>query len=314
MGLLAASPCAVKLGIRRQGIEGGRCGVVFSGDVGSAGVELTTRVLGEGGGYSDGGDDDGSGGGRTIRAGNDDAFDDNEEGDAARAHSFRGSFTPCAITMCTLSGSFLTTLDQSILDVSTVSIAEDLGSDLTSTQWITTAYFLCCCALLPVAGRIGDRVSFTRLYMLGMLMFVCMSLACALSRSLPVLTFFRCLQGSGAAAIMATTMPLITHFTALEQRGVAIGYNLVLVGVALSIGPVVGGVITEYAGWPTLFFINLPIGLAGIVVCWVLLPDTPRMASDVDWVCQSSVNQPASQSVTGVVAAAVVGGPQNRRR
>lgn len=91
-------------------------------------------------------------------------------------------------------------------------------------KWIITAYYLCNCGFLPIAGRMGDRFSKTKIYIVGMAVFVIMSLACAVAPSLPMLIAFRCLQGIGASAVMANTTPLITHFTSLENRGIAIGY------------------------------------------------------------------------------------------
>jgi len=207
-----------------------------------------------------------------------------EEVRRRKANAFRGAFSPCAITLVTLCGQFMPVLDQSILDVSIVAIASDLQSDLTSTQWIITAYYLCNCGFLPIAGRIGDRISKTRIYIIGMATFFVSSLACGLSTNLPMLIGFRCLQGIGGSFMMANTIPLITHFTPLATRGTAIGYNIVLVGIALSTGPVIGGYLTEYAGWPTLFYINLPISVIGIILVWTLVPDTPRRVSPIDWV------------------------------
>eukprot|EP00750_Incisomonas_marina_P000523 INCI10409.1.p1 GENE.INCI10409.1~~INCI10409.1.p1 ORF type:complete len:524 (-),score=71.90 INCI10409.1:755-2326(-) len=200
------------------------------------------------------------------------------------AVSFRGSFSPCAITIVTLFGNFLTVLDQSILDVSIVAIAEDLGSDLTTTQWIITAYYLANCGFLPVAGRLGDRFSKTRVYLLGLIVFGVTSLACAQATSLPMLIAFRCVQGIGASFIMGNKMAMVTHFTTLKNRGTAIGYNVVTVGIALSAGPVIGGIVTEYAGWRALFYINVPICIGGIILLCLLVPDTPFRASSIDWV------------------------------
>lgn len=200
------------------------------------------------------------------------------------AASYRGAFSACAITLVTVCGNFLTVLDQSILDVSIVAIAEDLGSDLTNTQWIITAYYLANCGFLPIAGRLGDRFSKTRVYLVGVFVFGLMSLACAQATSLPMLIGFRCVQGIGASFIMGNTMAIVTHFTTLQTRGTAIGYNIVTVGLALSAGPVIGGVVTEYAGWRTLFYINIPICIGSMILFWLLVPDTPFQASSIDWV------------------------------
>ena len=168
--------------------------------------------------------------------------------------------------------------------MSIVAIAEDLGSDLTTTQWIITAYYLANCGFLPVAGRLGDRFSKTRVYLLGLIVFGVTSLACAQATSLPMLIAFRCIQGIGASFIMGNKMAMVTHFTTLKNRGTAIGYNVVTVGVALSAGPVIGGIVTEYAGWRALFYINVPICIGGIILLCLLVPDTPFRASSIDWV------------------------------
>ena len=302
IGFFAGSSCAKKIGIRRGGTLGHRLATDTSvaGATGREGVEMapvraTTAVVSV---------DEANEASESESA---ETVSDSEKPAALHARavggslqtqrhlkapatseevaiSFRGAFSACAITLVTVCGNFLTVLDQSILDVSIVAIAEDLGSDLTNTQWIITAYYLANCGFLPIAGRLGDRFSKTRVYLVGVFVFGLMSLACAQATNLPMLIAFRCVQGIGASFIMGNTMAIVTHFTTLQTRGTAIGYNIVTVGLALSAGPVIGGVVTEYAGWRTLFYINIPICIGSMVLFWLLVPDTPFQASSIDWV------------------------------
>ena len=187
-------------------------------------------------------------------------------------------FSPIMVNLMTFTAQFLSTLDQSILDVSLVSISEQLGVSLTEAQWILLAYFLCCSCFLPFAGKLGDRFSRTLVLQVGQLLFLVGSIGCALSvyGGFEVLIAFRCIQGVGASCMMANILSITTYFTELKTRDMAIGYNVVVVGVGLSLGPVVGGLITQYLGWPVCFLINIPIGLIGFIIVFLYVPHTPR--------------------------------------
>ena len=196
------------------------------------------------------------------------------------------TFSPVTVTLVIFCGQFLSTLDQSILDVSLVTMADQLNVSLTEAQWILLAYFLVCSCFLPFAGKLGDRFSRTLVFQVGQILFLLGSIGCALAAygGFAVLIIFRCVQGFGASCMMATNLSIVTYFVEEKALATAIGYNVVVVGVGLSLGPVIGGFITEHLGWPYCFLLNIPLGLIGLVVVLLYVPHTPRNPRvNLDW-------------------------------
>ncbi len=184
---------------------------------------------------------------------------------------------PYRIVLATSFGVFLSALDSSIVNVSLVTMAGSLGVDMTVIQWVVVAYLLVMTSAMPLMGKFGDRFGKTRVFQAGMLVFIGGSLSCALSVGIEMLVASRLFQAVGASMMAANGLALVTYFTTDENRGRAIGMNSIVLAAALGVGPVLGGLLSQFYGWPSIFLVNLPIGLVGFAVVWKMVPATERV-------------------------------------
>jgi len=138
---------------------------------------------------------------------------------------------------------------------------------------VTSAYLLAYAVPLLVAGRLGDRFGPKNLYMIGLAVFTLASLWCGLSGSIGMLITARVAQGIGAAVMSPQTLSLITRIFPVERRGVAMSLWGATAGVATLVGPLAGGVLVDSMGWAWIFFVNVPIGIAGLGLAFWLIPD-----------------------------------------
>lgn len=181
---------------------------------------------------------------------------------------------PYKIVGATSFGIFLGALDASIVNVSLVTMAGSFGVTMTEIQWIVLSYLLIITSLMPLMGKLGDRYGKTRVFQTGMLVFITGSLLCALSPGLIFLVASRVFQALGASMMTANGLALVTYFTTPQNRGRAIGLNSIVLAAALGFGPVVGGILSQYFGWQSIFLINLPIGVLGFMVVQKVVPQT----------------------------------------
>ena len=174
-------------------------------------------------------------------------------------------------------GVFMATLDSSVVNVSLPAIANHFGVPLgAAVEWIVMAYLVTVAALLLSVGRLADLVGRKTIWLTGLGIFTAASLACGAAPSLGALIVARALQGVGGACLMAISPAMLTAAFPPEQRGRAIGLNAVTVGLGISTGPTLGGLITEHSSFRYIFLLNLPIGIAGWIAAYVLLPKEPR--------------------------------------
>jgi EmrB/QacA subfamily drug resistance transporter len=180
---------------------------------------------------------------------------------------------------------FMLLLDITVVNVALPSIREDLGASFTDLQWVIDAYALTLAALVLTAGSLADRLGRRRVFAAGLTIFTIASLLCALATEPIVLNLARALQGIGGAAMFAVSLALIAQeFTAGRERGMAMGVYGATIGVAVAIGPLVGGALTDSLGWESIFYLNVPIGLAAIAVTYLKLSESRDPgATRVDW-------------------------------
>jgi EmrB/QacA subfamily drug resistance transporter len=179
---------------------------------------------------------------------------------------------------------FMLLLDITIVNVALPSIQRDLNASLSSLQWVVDAYALTLASFLLVFGSLGDRLGRRRIFAAGFLVFTVASLACGLSKDPTVLNFFRALQGVGGAAMFATALALIAQEFEGRERVRAIGVWGATVGGAVAVGPLVGGVITDAFGWEWIFFVNVPIGIAAIILTETRLANVAASEQQpIDW-------------------------------
>jgi EmrB/QacA subfamily drug resistance transporter len=184
---------------------------------------------------------------------------------------------PYKIVAATSFGVFLSALDASIVNVSLVTMTVSLGVEMAEIQWVVLAYLLIMTSFMPLMGKFGDRFGKTKVFQTGMIFFIIGSLFCAFSPTLQFLIASRIFQAFGASMMSANGLALVTYYTTSQNRGRAIGLNSVVLAGALALGPVLGGILSQFFGWESIFLINLPIGIIGFIVVWATIPETERV-------------------------------------
>lgn len=170
-------------------------------------------------------------------------------------------------------GVFMATLDGSIANVGLPTIAGTFHVSVGVVQWVVTAYLLTICAMLPIVGKLSDLLGRGRLFNVGFLIFSVGSALCGLSGSVGMLIGMRVLQAVGASLLMANSQGIVATTFGPRERGRAMGITGTMVSLGSLSGPAVGGVLIDRFGWPAIFWVNVPIGLAGFVAGLLLLPE-----------------------------------------
>jgi MFS family permease len=161
---------------------------------------------------------------------------------------------------------FMIMLDNTVVNVALPSIQDDLGASLSGLEWTVNAYTLTFAVLLVTGGRLGDILGRRRMFLFGVVVFALSSAAIGLAPNQAALVAGRAIQGVGAAFMMPATLSIITVTFPPEERGKAIGTWAGVSALALAIGPVVGGALTEFVSWRAIFFLNLPVAVAAVAV------------------------------------------------
>jgi EmrB/QacA subfamily drug resistance transporter len=166
-------------------------------------------------------------------------------------------------------------LDSTIVNVALPSIARSFHSSLSGLQWTIDAYTLVLASLLMLSGSTADRIGRRRVFQLGLLLFSLGSLLCALAPSLNLLIAARVLQAIGGSMLNPVAMSIIRNvFEDPRELAQAIGVWGGTIGISLALGPIVGGALVDSVGWPAVFLVNLPIGLAAIVLTALYVPES----------------------------------------
>jgi EmrB/QacA subfamily drug resistance transporter len=168
------------------------------------------------------------------------------------------------IAVCT--GTFMLLIDVTIVNVALPAIQSSLHANFSDLQWVVDAYALLLAAMLLTAGSLADLFGRRLLFVVGLIIFTGSSLGSGLAQSPLMLNLFRGAQGLGSAAMFATSLALLGHTFRGPERGTAFGVWGAITGLALAIGPVIGGLLTTEASWRWIFLVNIPIGVAGVAV------------------------------------------------
>lgn len=173
-------------------------------------------------------------------------------------------------------------LDATIVNVAIVPISQALHTSIDSVQWIFIGYLLANAAVVPLSGYLGNRLGVKRLFLIGIALFTFFSLLCALAPSERWLVAFRVLQGIGGGVLLPLGMAIALQPFAKEERARATAVVGVPVLLAPVVGPIIGGLIIDSLNWQTIFFVNVPIGLAVMALAWRVLPADTSAQRDVD--------------------------------
>ena len=169
-------------------------------------------------------------------------------------------------------GVFMVMIDVSILNVALPRIAEEFNARASDVQWILNAYTITLVVLLVLAGKIGDMVSRNYYYSTGMAIFVIGSYLCAESWDIISFIAFRVFQAIGGAIMIGNSLAIMVELFPPGKRGTAMGVNAILISSAFSLGPIIGGWLTTHMSWHWVFYINIPIGVVGVILAFILLP------------------------------------------
>jgi DHA2 family multidrug resistance protein-like MFS transporter len=175
-------------------------------------------------------------------------------------------------------------LDGSIANVALPTIAHEIGASAATSVWIVNAYQLTITILLLPLAALGDRLGYRRVYIPGLVLFTLGSIGCALAQGLDTLIAARVFQGIGAACIMSMNAALVRATYPPRMLGRGIGYNALVLSMSAAAGPTLAAIILSVASWPWLFLINLPIGIAAVIVGLKALPDVGGHGHPFDWV------------------------------
>ena len=170
---------------------------------------------------------------------------------------------------------FMVMLDNTVVNVSLPSIQRDLHASLSALEWTVNAYTLTFAVLMVTGGRLGDIFGRRRMFLFGVIVFGLSSAAIGFAPTDTTLVIFRAVQGIGAAFMMPATLSIITQAFPPHQRGMAIGTWAGVSAMALAIGPVLGGFLTEQVSWRAIFFINPPIAVGAIAVTLFATRESP---------------------------------------
>src|SRR4051794_7909103 len=162
-------------------------------------------------------------------------------------------------------GLFMIMLDNTVVNVALPSIRDDLGISISELEWVVNAYALTFGVLLLSGGKLADMLGRRRMFIAGLVIFTAASLWCGLAGDATSLIAARTVQGVGAALLNPATLSIITATFAPRQRGTAIGIWAGVSALALAIGPLVGGLLTEKISWSWIFFINVPVGILAVL-------------------------------------------------
>jgi EmrB/QacA subfamily drug resistance transporter len=179
---------------------------------------------------------------------------------------------------------FMLLLDITVVNVALPDIQRSLNSSFSDLQWVVNAYSLTLAAFLLTAGALADRLGRRRVFVSGLIVFTASSAACGLAGTPLVLNLARAVQGTGGAMMFATSLALIAEAFQGRDRGVAFGIYGGVIGAAVAVGPVIGGLITSGIGWEWIFYVNVPIGIAAVFLTLTRVQESrDENAGSVDW-------------------------------
>lgn len=163
-------------------------------------------------------------------------------------------------------GTFMSALDGSVVNTILPVLRESVSGSIASVEWIVTIYLLVLSGLLLSFGRLGDMQGYKKVYVFGFVIFISGSILCSIAPTISILVLFRGLQALGAAMIQANSPAILTSSFPNQQRGQALGLQAMMTYLGLTVGPSLGGWLTDQFGWRSVFYINIPVGLIALIL------------------------------------------------
>lgn len=197
----------------------------------------------------------------------------------AIAEPWKPKFNPWAIAMTVTLATFMEVLDTSIANVSLPHIAGGLSASFDEATWVLTSYLVSNAVVLPISGWLSDRFGRKRFYMTCVALFTASSFLCGLAPSLPLLVFFRVLQGIGGGGLAPSEQAILADTFEPKKRGMAFAVYGMAVVLAPAIGPTLGGFITDHYSWRWIFYLNVPIGILSLLLSERMVEDPPHLVA-----------------------------------
>ena len=166
---------------------------------------------------------------------------------------------------------FMAVLDATIVNVALPNLMAAFGVTVDSVEWILTAYLLVFSVILPSSGWFADHLGYKRTFIFALFLFTLGSFLSSLAWSFGILIAFRVIQGAGAGFLLPVGMAIITREFPPEKRGIALGFWSVAASASVSLGPTLGGYLIDNFAWHTIFDVNVPIGIAGLIAAFIVL-------------------------------------------
>ncbi|MEI6796158.1 MAG: MFS transporter, partial [Methanomassiliicoccales archaeon] len=173
---------------------------------------------------------------------------------------------------------FMTTLDAGIVSIAMPTITKDFDSTTALVSWIIILYGLMLSSLLLTFGKLADTIGYKRLFMIGLVVFTIGSVLCGLAGDIYSLIVFRAIQGVGASMIAALTLAMVSMYLPQESKGKGLGIVSTFLALGIGMGPVIGGVLTQYLSWRWIFFVNVPVCIIALVIGLKHIPADDKAA------------------------------------
>ena len=188
-----------------------------------------------------------------------------------------------------LTGTLMSVMNSNIVNIALPSITSYFNVGVAQSQWIVSVYFLTITAMFLIFGKISEYTGKTKLFISGFVLFTVSSLACGLSASLDQLILFRIFQAFGASMIFSISTAIIMDVFPDGEKGRALGYQASVVAIGMIIAPALGGFIVDWLGWEYIFFVNIPLGIVGLVSAlkYLKIEEHKSKRLNMDWIGSS---------------------------
>lgn len=195
------------------------------------------------------------------------------------------TFSPWLVLIALVFGTILVGLDRTVVNLALPTIIKFFGVTLSTAGWVASVYILTSAIFVPIFGKLGGRYGHRKIFSIGFISFIIMSVAAGFAWNISSLIIFRAIQGIGGAAIYPTAMSLIAKsFRDKKARAQALGIWSAVVASSVAIGPLVGGPLIDSFSWRSAFFVNVPIGIIGIIMLYIFVPkDMPEEIGKFDF-------------------------------